>query len=117
VPEVAVQSMHALPAEPQVVLLLLFGFFVQTPFASQQPSQFWGPHLAGLQEGAKATTKPTTAPSARALMFICVTPTAGNSADRARRWCREICCNVNGRRGLKTEGRRLRQVLIRSAGR
>jgi hypothetical protein len=68
---VAEQSMQALPDAPQVVLLLFEGFLTQVFFTeSQQPSQFWGPHLAGLHEGAKATTKPTTAPSVRALIFI-----------------------------------------------
>ena len=82
----AAQSVQVLPAEPQVVLLLLLGFLTHAFFASQQPSQFCGPHLGGLQAGANATTKPTRAPSARALTFIGVTPYGGGtSADRARR--------------------------------
>jgi hypothetical protein len=82
----AAQSVQALPAEPQVVLLLLFGFLTQVPLLSQQPSQFWGPHFVCPQAGRKATRKPTMLPSASALMFILLLRTAGNvSSDRALR--------------------------------
>ncbi|MEW6430910.1 MAG: hypothetical protein AB1730_05320 [Myxococcota bacterium] len=66
-----VQSAHWLPPEPQVVLRLLFGFATHLPAESQQPSlQLLGPHLLPPHDGANATTKPITVPSARALRFM-----------------------------------------------
>ncbi len=65
-PEVLVQSTHAWPEVPQVVLLV---FAVTHLPALQQPvAQLDAPHVAGgLQEGTTATMKPRAAPSASAL--------------------------------------------------
>jgi hypothetical protein len=80
---VLVQSAHARPLVPHVVLLEFDGDVTHLPSVPQQPLQFDGPQALPPHDGTTAARKPMVAPSANALKFMLSTSPSGRRHHRA----------------------------------